>query len=117
MPCVNCKQPVEPQDAKFFHSVFICGTCHTMAERLYSRASQELKNLLLMLQESIRISLIEGRLQFREGIDMGLSKKEVLEAIVQLQEMKDEHTRTMASRSSDVSGTEPGPPATGERDR
>ncbi len=119
LPCVNCNQPVQQQDAKFFHGVFVCGTCHIMAERLYSRANQELKNLLLMLQESIRIALIESRLQFREGVDVSLSKKEVLEAIVQLQEMKENgyNSRAMASRSSDVSGTESEPRTSGDSDR
>lgn len=118
LPCVNCNQPVQQQDAKFFHGVFVCGTCHTMAESLYSRASQELKNLLLMLQESIRIALIEHRLQFREGVDAELSKKEVLEAIVRLQEMKENgHTHAMASGGSAVSGTEPEPRTSGDGDR
>lgn len=107
LPCMNCQQPVDPNNAQVFSGVFVCPTCFTMATRLFDRSKKELNDLLLMLQEGIRIALIEGRLQFREGPDVGLSKKEVLEAIVKLQEMSD--ARKVDSRSSASLGPQPKP--------
>jgi hypothetical protein len=107
---MNCQQPVGEKDAKFFRGTFVCGTCYTIAERLRTRARKELTDLLVMLDEAIRLAIIERRLQFREGTDVELSKKEVLEAIVKLQEMKDAHAaRSMAhgSGSVPVPGSEP----------
>lgn len=102
LPCLNCKCAVEPNDAKIFNGAFVCPTCNTMAERLYARSRQELTDLLVMLKEGIRIAIIEGRLQFREGAEGDASKKEVLEAIVRLQEMSD--ARKLATRNDDATG-------------
>jgi hypothetical protein len=102
---MNCQQPVADETAKFFHGTLVCNTCHTMAERLYSRARSELTDLLVMLQEGIRIAIIERRLHFKEGAGgEEMSKKEVLEAIVRLQEMKD--ARKLDPRSLPPPGTE-----------
>lgn len=95
LPCMNCQQPVSDKSAKFFHGTLVCDKCHVMAERLYDRARKELTDLLVMLQEGIRIAIIERRLEFREGTGTEeMSKKEVLEAIVRLKDMKDARTLT-----------------------
>ncbi len=106
LPCMNCQQPVNDKSAKFFHGTLICDTCHTIAERLYGRARQELTDLLVMLQEGIRIAIIERRLAFAEGgTGEEMSKKEVLEAIVRLKDIKD--ARTLALSSNAPPGSEP----------
>lgn len=105
LPCMNCQQPVADASAKFFHGTLVCGTCHAMAERLYDRARKELTDLLVMLQEGIRIAIIERRLQFREEKDGEVSKKEVLEAIVRLKDMKD--ARALATSGGTTSGSKP----------
>lgn len=118
LTCMNCKQPVGENEAKFFHGTFVCGTCFTIAERFYSRAHKELNDLLVMLKEGLRLAIIDGRLQFKEGSGVELSKREVLEAIVQLQEMNDARkTRSMASGSSVAPVAEQGPhePGSGHR--
>jgi hypothetical protein len=61
---VNCKADVDPQDVKFFGKIFVCPTCYAIAERLYERGESELKMLLLILHESIRSSIVQGKLQF-----------------------------------------------------
>lgn len=105
---MNCQQPVS-SDAKFFHGTLVCDTCHTMAERLYTRARAELTDLLVMLQEGIRIAIIERRLQFQENEGgRELSKKEVLEAIVRLKDMKDaRNAHSLAPRSDAAPSSEP----------
>lgn len=105
LPCMNCKQGVIQEAATFFDGVFVCPTCNTMAESLYKRSTRELNDLLLMLKEGIRIALAEGRLQFREGAEGEVSKKEVLEAVVRLQEMSD--ARKLATGNDDSTRTEP----------
>lgn len=64
LPCVNCKKDVDPDTAKFFGKIFICDDCYRIAERLYARGEQELKMLLLVLRESIRLAIVQGNLQF-----------------------------------------------------
>jgi hypothetical protein len=64
LSCVNCKADVDPQDVKFFGKIFVCPNCYAIAERLYERGESELKMLLLILHESIRSSIVQGKLQF-----------------------------------------------------
>ena len=60
-----------------------------MAERLFERSQRELRLLQSVLSESIRLALLEGRLQFASGPLEEPSKRDVLEAIVELQENRD----------------------------
>lgn len=96
LACPNCKKEVDEQDVKWFGgeggqaAVFCCSTCHSIAERLYARGKAELTALLNMLKEGIRVSIADGRLHLPEGSPDGeLSKREVLEAILQLKERSD----------------------------
>ena len=88
--CMNCHSAVEQDDAKIFAGVFVCPTCHTFAERLYRRSELELKQLLTVLQDAIRIALIESRLVPMEGGPLNeVPKQELLRNIVMLQESRD----------------------------
>lgn len=89
LPCLNCKADVTPDKAKLFAGVFVCETCHAMAERMYKRSEKELRDLQTMLLEGIRIALVEGRLQFAEDQNQELPKEDVLKAIVELQTLRD----------------------------
>lgn len=64
LPCVNCGADVNPDEAKFFGQIFVCPTCHSIAERLYTQGEKELKMLLLILHEAIRLSIVHKKLQF-----------------------------------------------------
>lgn len=93
LPCPNCKKSIQNDvDVKWFGgengqaAVYCCPLCYSIATRFYNRAASELKQLLDMLKESTRIGLAEGRLNFPER---ELSKKELLEGILQLKENKD----------------------------
>lgn len=102
LTCVNCNQPVEQNDAKFFHGVFLCSTCFTMADRMYERARKELTGLLVMLKEGIRIALCDGRLHFAEKqAGEEPTKKEVLEAVLKLQEMKEQREQRPGGKKLD----------------
>jgi len=87
---VNCRKNVRPEVAKFFDGVFLCGNCCAIAERVESRLSNELKMLQLLLREAIRVAACEQKLHLSDtGLAPDASKKEVLEAIVQLAERKE----------------------------
>jgi hypothetical protein len=86
LACLNCSAVVAPEDGKEFGGVFCCPTCHLLATRLYERGSRELKQLLILMHESIRVALVEGRLQFGESQLGELSKADLLAQIGQLVE-------------------------------
>lgn len=89
LPCMNCTTPVSPEEAKIFAEVFVCPTCFKVAECLYNKGSADLRALLSMMKEAIRIALIEGRLQLSEQSLQDVSKTDLLRAIVDLQEKHD----------------------------
>ena len=63
---MNCKREVPPNGGEFFMEVFICGNCKKIAVRLYERAQKDVKHLLVMMKEAIRLGLVQGQLQFRD---------------------------------------------------
>jgi hypothetical protein len=90
LPCMNCQEMVDPKSAKFFAGVFVCPGCFGLADRFYQKGAEDLKGLLLMLQESIRVALVRGELKLGTAEPLrDLSKKEVLEQIVKLREKMD----------------------------
>jgi hypothetical protein len=93
LKCVNCQKPTDPKDAqhyKFFAGVFCCGECFVIAERFFDKGTEDLKSLLVMLKESIRIALVQGRLKLGTPPPMrDTPKREVLEEILKLREKMD----------------------------
>lgn len=89
MNCLNCDKPVPEQDARLFASVFCCPTCFEVASRLYQRLEGELKKLLIISKETIRVALIEGKLHYASGEERDVSKEELLRMITQMSEKKD----------------------------
>jgi len=88
LSCLNCKQQIPSKDAKIFAEVFVCPTCYDTAERLFRRSEGELRMLLLMLKESIRIALIEGRLHVGKQDPDEVSKTDLLRMMVRLEEQR-----------------------------
>lgn len=91
--CMNCKKATPPDKSKFFAEVFLCEDCHVQAVHFYARLELELKNLLVMSKEAIRISLITGQFSFPEGQAGETSKKAVLEQILLLEEARSAHKK------------------------
>ena len=93
LPCMHCKQPVKPDEGKFFGganngpSVFVCPRCFAIAQRLFERIQAELHQLLVMAKEAVRVGLIEGRLQ-AEPDPREVPKTELLQTIVRLEEAR-----------------------------
>jgi len=67
LPCMNCKTPID--DGKFFAEVWVCSDCHGMATRFYDKAQADMRKIMVMMKETIRIGLIEGKLQFAGDLE------------------------------------------------
>lgn len=66
LPCVNCHKDVAPEQAKMFAEVLVCPDCYIVAERLFERGNKELRMMLTVLKEMIRLALVKGELQFAQ---------------------------------------------------
>lgn len=96
LSCLNCHETVPEDKVRIFAGVFCCSVCHQRAERLYKNLQTELDRMLLMMRESIRIAIIEGKLHYGTADGTELSKTELLRAAVQLQELKDSHDKPVS---------------------
>lgn len=63
LPCLSCKEDVNPAEGKVFAEVFMCPTCFRIAERMFSTGEAELRMMLLVLKESIRVTALTEGLQ------------------------------------------------------
>lgn len=90
---MNCKRSVPSDQAKFFAEVFICPDCYTQAEHFFMRLERELKHLLVMSKEALRISLVTGKFSFPEGPSGEVSKRDVLEQVLALEEAREKHAK------------------------
>ena len=90
--CMNCSRQVPAVECQLVFGVMVCQECGTVASTLYERGQSEIRTLLTLMKESIRIALIEGRLCFPTG---ETSKRDVLKTILHLTELR--HERTAAS--------------------
>lgn len=88
LPCMNCKQPVPHDAAHLFQGVFVCGDCHSMASRAFARLEGELKMMLTLAGETIRIALIEGKFQLGPHESGDIPKSELLRSLAELVEKK-----------------------------
>lgn len=100
IPCVNCGTDVPPNEAKFFGKIFICPACYKIAERLYQRGEQELKMLLLVLHESIRVAIVQKQLQFSPQQVEDMKKEDLL---AHLQKLARDVSASEAQKKEDKS--------------
>ncbi len=63
--CLNCGHPTKGRHE--FQGVVICSTCHTLALMCEKRAREQVENLYRMYVESLRVSLVTGRLRPSEA--------------------------------------------------
>lgn len=81
---MNCCREVLPGDGKIFAEVFVCPDCYVVAERLYQRAHQVLKLVLVMMKDTIRLSLLQRRLSFKSSAIETMTKSQLLGALSKL---------------------------------
>ena len=89
--CMNCKAPVNANEGEFFAEVFLCKDCNTQAVHFWHRTEKELKHLLTVSKEAIRLSLITGKFSFPEGPQGDLSKRDVLQEVLKMEEAREKH--------------------------
>jgi recombinational DNA repair protein (RecF pathway) len=86
LKCMNCHREILPGTVKIFAGVCVCDTCHGTAKNFYDKLLIELQQLLTIAKESIRVALIEGKFQLSEQQVRDISKKELLERIVEMEQ-------------------------------
>jgi len=92
LPCLSCKEQVSPDEAKVFAEVFLCPKCYRIAERLYRKGESELRMMLLILKESIRVAALKGELQFSfEKLDE-MKREDLLSSLAKLADETRERT-------------------------
>lgn len=84
LPCVNCHKDVESDQAKMFAEVLVCPDCYIIAERLFERGNKELRMMLTVLKEMIRLTLIRGELQFLQQQSEENSSEEVMKRFARM---------------------------------
>jgi hypothetical protein len=84
LDCLNCHNPVKPEEAKSFAGVFVCPSCFGIAEHVYSRGEAELRRMLLMYKETVRIALVKGELTLSSLEQKEPNKRDVMQAILQM---------------------------------
>jgi hypothetical protein len=87
--CVCCKKEIDSDDLKVFSSVGVCPDCYEVADMVMKRGVLELKRLMTLMEEAVRVSLIEGRLSLHNDHKTSPSKKQVLSTVVTLVEALD----------------------------
>lgn len=106
--CLNCKQPMRPEEAKLFAEVFVCPSCYAMAEHFWQRLTKELRQLQVMAKESIRVCLLEGKFHFPEGAAaQEVSKRAVLESILAMEEARTAKDPTCSTQNTTSTQTPP----------
>lgn len=103
LPCKNCNNPMEDADAKVFAEVLVCSTCFLMASRLYDHLHNDMTGCLMLAKDKIREMLTTGQFKYStEEQRSPISKQELLTAITDMYNRKDED-RIAGSLSSAVS--------------
>lgn len=100
LQCMNCHKPTAAGEAELFAEVFVCGDCHTQAVHFWQRIDRELRSLQVMAKDAIRVCLLEGRFSFPEGPVGEVSKREVLETILSMEEAREKQCLTKSSQST-----------------
>ncbi len=84
LPCVNCHKDIEPAEAKMFAEVLVCPDCYIIAERLFERGNKELRMMLTVLKEMIRLALVKGELQFMQQQSEENSSEDMMKKFAKL---------------------------------
>jgi hypothetical protein len=98
LKCMNCKSPVGASEGEFFAEVFLCKNCNTQAVHFWHRTEAELKHLLTISKEAIRLSLITGKFTFPEGPLGDVSKRDVLQEVLKMEEAREQHAKKNAHK-------------------
>jgi len=82
--CMNCGAILASNEAKLFAEVMVCGACHTVAARVHERGQAILRRLNLLLKDTLRSALKNGKVQFPMADTEVVGDQELLKRIVGL---------------------------------
>ena len=102
--CMNCGTLVSIKDCKLFTEVLVCLQCHGVAKTVLERSKEELRMLGTLLEESIRIALMEGKLSLPDGPQSQPSKAAVLRSIIMLVEGRNGQQRQSVDTDNGAGG-------------
>jgi hypothetical protein len=99
--CKNCGNPVGA-DGKLFAEVFVCPTCYAIAERVFERGAMLLRRISVLLRDTIRYALMNGKLDFSSASAEKVGDGDLLRRIVGLYTEKEwlKPTPATSSRNS-----------------
>jgi hypothetical protein len=83
MNCTNCKKELLSGQAAVFHDVIICLDCHKMATTIMERAKAQVKMMLLVYADILRVALIKGTLQFPELPVEQLTIPDIMKGVIE----------------------------------
>jgi hypothetical protein len=98
LKCMNCMIEVGPNEGDLFAAVFVCPRCHAVATRLYERGQQDVRRVLTMMHEAIRVGLLHGQLTFADVDAVDRVHKQDL--LVELSRLANEANRCQRTSSS-----------------
>lgn len=108
---MNCQRDIPPNKGEFFMEVFVCPDCKCVAERVYERSQQDVKHLLLLMKEVIRMALMEGRLQFQDPKQVEeVSRSDLISRLAELAEKVRKKGRERSCKETQQESTEPTKP-------
>jgi hypothetical protein len=81
---VNCHKDIESSEAKMFAEVLVCPDCYVVAERLFERGNKELRMMLVVLKEMIRLALVKGELQFMQAQSEETNSEDMMKRFARL---------------------------------
>lgn len=81
---MNCGKTRSDVPGLVWSSVYVCTDCGNLANIVYKNGVKELDKLKLLLQETIRILLIQGKLTATS--DVAPSKADVFKQIISLKD-------------------------------
>lgn len=101
LPCVNCGEEVLSNEGKLYAEVYVCPDCYAVAERMTERAHRELKLVLVMMRDAIRLGLLQKKLRFRTPEELkNVNKADFLSELGELVEKaKNRHAQESWNRS------------------
>lgn len=99
IPCVNCKTPVSPDDAKMYAQIFLCESCARTAEVVSTRFDQSIDRLKVIKHELIRHMLVAGQLQLNAAEASEMSRKDLFSVLSKEAEKFEEKTNQWHPKS------------------
>lgn len=99
---MNCDAPLGDGEMQLFAEVCVCESCYKVAERLHERAHQELKIVLVMMKDAIRMGLMQKKLQFKTPEELqSMKKSDLLGRLAELVEQAQERQKQNDASASE----------------